>query len=375
MANKFTRFLTGVVNGATNPKGQMANWRHATRIFVDNNYALAPRTKFMFFVQFNISNQAAGATSFNARHSGEVGLLVKSADLPKYNFDQVVKNQYNRKKILYKQINYDPVTITLHDDNTGVVNAMWALYYGTYIADRLAPTAAFTADHYRAASQDMDNYNYGMDNQYFAPFFNSISIYTMSRRRYNGYTLVNPRITNWSHGNVSYADGGTAESSMTLSYEAVQYSTGQVFQGSPDGFASGAYYDLVPSPLSVAGGGVSNLFGDGGVLAGMEQVFGDVSKGNIFAKKGGFLNTAIAAINTAKNLSNLTKEGLAQEFTNILSTPGGLDAAVNTVGGIVGTVFPKNAGTSPTNNDGVATPRVIAKAAFTGADVTAPPGQ
>lgn len=372
MANKFTRFLTGVVNGATNPKGQMANWRHATRIFVDNNYALAPRTKFMFFVQFSISNQASGATSFGARHNNEVGLLVKTADLPKYSFDQVVKNQYNRKKILYKQINYDPVTLTLHDDNTGVVNAMWALYYGTYIADRLAPSAAFTADHYRSAAQDMDNYNYGMDNQYFEPFFNSISIYTMSRRRYNGYTLVNPKITNWSHGNVSYADGGTAESSMTLSYEAVQYSTGQVYQGSPNGFAGPAYYDLVPSPLSVAGGGVANLLGDGGVLAGVEQIFGDVSGGNIFAKKGGFLNTAIAAINTAKNLRNLTKEGLAQEFTNILTSPGGIDAAINTVGGIVGTVFPKNSGTSPTNNDGVAKPRVIAQAAFTGADVTEP---
>lgn len=375
MANKFTRFLTGIVNGATNPKGQMANWRHATRIFVDNNYALAPRTKFMFFVQFDISNEAAGATSFNARHSGEVGLLVKTADLPKYNFDQVIKNQYNRKRILYKQINYDPVTITLHDDNTGVVNAMWALYYGTYIADRLIPTAAYSADHYRPAAQELENYNYGMDNQIFAPFFRSITIYTMSRRRYNGYTLINPRITNWSHGNLSYADGGTAESTMTLSYEAVQYSTGQVFQGSPDGFAKSAYYDLVPSPLSVAGGGVSNLFGDGGVLAGMESVFGDVSKGNIFQKNGGFLNTAIAAINTARNLSNLTKEGLAQEFANVLASPGGFDAVVNTVGGVVGTVFPKNSGTTPTGNEGVASQRVIAKAAFTGADVTAPPGQ
>ncbi len=273
MANKFTRFLNGIVNGATNPKGNMANWRHATRIFVDNNYALAPRTKFMFFVQFNISNEAVGATSFNERHSGEVGLLVKTADLPKYAFDQVIKNQYNRKKILYKQINYEPITITLHDDNTGVVNAMWALYYGTHIADRLAPTAAYTTDHYRPAAQDMENYNYGMDNRYFSPFFNSISIYTMSRRRYNGYTLINPRITNWSHGNLSYAESGTAESQMTLSYEAVQYSSGQVFQDVPDGFAKGAYYDLVPSPLSVAGGGVSNLFGDGGVLSGMESVF------------------------------------------------------------------------------------------------------
>ena len=84
---------------------------------------------------------------------------------------------------------------------------------------------------------------------------------------------------------------------------------------------------------------------------------------------------AIAAINTARNLSNLTKEGLAQEFANVLASPGGFDAVVNTVGGVVGTVFPKNSGTTPTGNEGVASQRVIAKAAFTGADVTAPPGQ
>ncbi len=375
MANKFTRFLTGVVNGATNPKGQMANWRHATRIFVDNTYALSPRTKYMFFVKFNINQEVAGATSFTQRHTNEVGLLVKSIDLPKYSFEQVVKNQYNRKKIIYKQINYDPVNITLHDDNTGIINAMWALYYGSYVADRLQPTAAWTANHYRPHAQEMNNYNYGLDNDRSDNFFRSISVYTMSRRRYNGYTLINPRIVNWSHGNLSYADSGTAESQMTLAYEAVQYDTGQVYQNSPTGFGTTPYYDLVPSPLSVAGGGTATLLGEGGVLAGIEQIFGNVATGNIFQKKGGFLNTAIAAINTARNLKNLTKEGLAQEFTNILLTPGGVDAAINTDGGVVGTIFPKNSSASPPSNEGVAAPRVIARAAFTNAPVTAPEGQ
>lgn len=359
MANKFTRFLGGVVNGALNPKGNMANWRHATRLFVDNNYALSPRTKFLFYVNFKVNPWAAGAAAWKSKHSDEVGMLVKSADLPKFTFDQVVKNQYNRKKIVYKQINYDPVNITMHDDNTGVMNAMLALYYGTYVQDRLLPEAAWESNHYRPSAQSMSNYRYGLDNDRGPPFFDDITIYTMSRRRYNGYKLINPRIQTWSHGNMAYAEGGTAESSMTITYEAVQYLSGRVYSGNPDGFGS-LHYDLVPSPLSVAGGGVANLLGDGGVLSGIEEIFGSVENGSAFGSVGGFLNTAITAINTAKNLKNLTKEGIKGELLGALTSPGGLDAVVNTVGGVVGTIFPSGNSSATTSDTTTATPKILA---------------
>lgn len=356
MANKFTRFLGSVVNGALNPKGNMANWRHATRVFVDNNYALSPRTKFLFYVSFEVNPWASGAAAWKAKHGQEVGMLVKSADLPKFTFDQVVKNQYNRKKIVYKNLNYDPVNITMHDDNTGIVNAMLALYYGAYVQDRLLPDAAWDSTHYRQTGKS--NYRYGLDNNRADDFFYSITIYTMSRRRYNGYRLINPRIQTWSHGNLAYAESGTAESQMTVAYEAVQYSSGYVYAGSPDGFGS-LHYDLVPSPLSVAGGGVATLLGDGGVLAGLEQIFGTTSGTDPTAGGGGFLNTAIAAINTAQNIKNLTSDGIKGELLGVLASPGGLDAAINTVGGVVGTIFPKSANGSVTADSTTATPRQL----------------
>ena len=100
MANKFTRFLTGVGAGILRPKGLPANWQHATRLFIDDTYRLSPRTKFNYYVRFEIDKTAHKAPSFTARHGDEVGLLVKTVDLPKYSFDSVVKNQYNRKKIV-----------------------------------------------------------------------------------------------------------------------------------------------------------------------------------------------------------------------------------------------------------------------------------
>lgn len=353
MANKFIRYLTGdgpnnfggnLVNGILAPKGIMANWQHATRIFVDDTFRLSPRTKFLYYVQFELDKTAMQAPAFTNRHTDELGVLVKTADLPKFNFDSVVKNQYNRKKILYKQINYDPVNITFHDDTQGIVNALWAIYYGSYIQDRHNPYQAYSALHYRpAGASSLDNFRYGLDRRKTADIFKSISIYTMSRSRFNGYTLVNPRIKNWNHGNVDYADGGTIESSMTLEYEAVFYTHGNVTVGNPKGFAT-LHYDYLPSPLSVAGGGTPTLTGPGGVLSGLESVFGAVASGAAFGSFGGFLGTAVQAINTAKNVRSLSKEGLKEEAINILSSP----QAISTIGGVIGAVFPKNQTSSQT---------------------------
>jgi hypothetical protein len=375
MANKFTRYLSefgsGLIGGLTKPKGQQSNWRHATRLFVDDNYRLSPRTKFLYYVRFEIDNAVRGMTQFTAKHQNEAGLLVKSADLPKFNFDSVVKNQYNRKKILYKQINYDAVNITMHDDSNAVVNALWALYYGYYIADRHLPDAAYSANHLRATSTKMDNFTYGMDNKIRRPFFKSVSIFTMSRRRFVGYTLINPRIKSWSHGNMDYSASEFNESTMTLEYEAVRYTTGNVSYGNPKGFAT-LHYDSIPSPLSVAGGGVSTLTGEGGVLDGIQQIFGDVGSGGAFSSPGGFLGTIAKSINTYKNFKGLSIDQLKSEAVNILSSPGAIQAGISTVGGIVGAVFPKSASTETTTT--ASSKKVIARAAFTNAPVT-PPGE
>jgi hypothetical protein len=351
MANYFTRYLNqfgaGLLEGATNPKGLNGNFQHATRLFIDDTFRLAPRTKFLFYVRFEIDNTAHRSPSFTAKHGNEVGLLVKSADLPKFSFDTVTKNQYNRKKIVYKNFNYDAVNIAMHDDSAGIVNAMWAIYYGYYIQDRHNPTAAYNENKYRPTKTPLDNFRYGMDSDITTPFFKSISIYTMSRRRFLGYTLVNPKIKSWNHGNVAYAEGDFIESTMSVEYEAVKYSAGNVTYNNPKGFAT-LHYDLLPSPLSVAGGGVSTLTGDGGVLDGVEQIFGDIAGGATFDSVGGFLGTAIKSINTYKNFKALTKEGLKNEAINILSNPTNIATAVSTVGGVVGAVFPKSSSNTDT---------------------------
>jgi len=338
MANKFTRFLGGVAQGLLNPKGNLGDFQHASRLYLNNAYALAPRTKFLYHVYFDINPEAITAPQWAEKHQQEAGLLVKTADLPKFQFETVTKNQYNRKKIAYKMINYEAINIVMHDDNVGVINSLWALYYGYYIRDRhLKPDEAYSKDPYSSADV-FKRHRYGLDNGQFSDFFRSITIYTMSRRRFNSYTLINPKITAWNSSNVDQSDGrGIMDATMTIEYEAVQYGTGTVVKGKePKGFAD-LYYDLTPSSLSVAGGGGS-LFGigDTGFVTNATDIFGEVFGGDAFSSPQSFINTAIKAINTYEGIKNITKEGLRAEALNIILTPGALTG----VAGSLGAAFP-----------------------------------
>jgi hypothetical protein len=364
MANKFTRFLKGAVQGITEPKGNLGDFRHASRLYVDNTFALAPRTKFLYHVYFDINPAALQAPQFKERHMEEAGLLVKTAELPKFNLDFVTKNQYNRKKLVYKMINYEPVTITMHDDNLGVINSMWALYFGYYSRDRHNDASrAWPSDPYKSADiQQL--FRYGLDSdRKDVPFFRSIQIFTMSRKRFNSYTLINPIITAWNHGNVDQSQGGsTMEGSMTIAYESVLYGTGEVAENNPKGFAN-LRYDKTPSPLSIFGGGTSTLFGDGGVVAGATTIFGNLYNRSAFDSPASFLRTVAGALNTYKNLRNIAKNPdlLVQEGINILLSPG---AVTNIISGVSGVVFPKNTGADAGGNTNTtpAAPKVFPRA-------------
>jgi hypothetical protein len=336
MADKFTRFLGGAASGITNPKGNLGDWRHASRVFAQNTFALAPKTKFSYHVFFEFDQNAiAMALQFAAKHKLEAGLLVKTVDLPKVTIETDIKNQYNRKKIVYKNINYDPVNITMHDDNVGVTNALFALYNGYYSNDRFnKPEAWMEARGPYRPINESNAFRYGLDvdtvNEQ-PPFFKSITIYTMGRQRFVSYKLVNPHIANWSHGNVSYAESnGTMESVMTLNYEAVIYGAGKVTkgdQGEPKGFGS-FKYDVTPSPLSIFGGTTTTLFGPGGLLAGATNVLADAKTifgdnyADPLASGGDFLSTAIGALNVAKSLGQINSRTLAAEAQSILLNPG-----------------------------------------------------
>jgi hypothetical protein len=320
-----------------NPGYQLKDFAHASRLYADDVFALAPKAGWLYYVVFDIEPSAITDEKWaNQQRISEVGMLVKSCDLPKFTIQTETMNQYNRKTVVQKQITYNPCNITMHDDQSNVVHNMWLNYYRYYYADstwggtgpigtaRDNTPGAYQNNKYLPSNDLFNPVNYGLNSKLtVAPFFRSITIYQLNRKIFTSYKLVNPLITQWEHDKLDQTAGNRlAESKMGVAYEAVFYGVGQVRKDTPTGFAM-FHYDTSPSPLSIAGGGNNSIFGPGGIVPGALEVFGDVTgmmNPDSQISPLGVLGTVIKGANLVKNIKGVTKESLRAEGYKIINS-------------------------------------------------------
>jgi hypothetical protein len=358
MASIFNGFFDNVLNGALSPKGNMADYAHAARLYTDNEFRLAPKQKFLYHVTLNLNENVVNKIlpGWVQRHTNEVNMLVKAVDLPKYKISVETKNKYNRKKNIQTRIDYDPVTITFHDDNNSIVTQLWTAYYNYYFADGTygsrdgagAPNqSARPYDRFNAfKGSDANGDRFGLDNDQYEPFFTSIQISQLARHQYLTMTLVNPIIETWQHDSMENSSSAEpVQNSMTVIYETVFYADGAVSEGTtPKGFAT-EHYDSTPSPISA--GSSASLFGSAGVLAGGTSVLGDLASGKAD------LGTLLTAARTVNNAKKLTKEGIRNEAYQVAGKTIRTATGTN-VSGLANTSFPKSGGTGTQTTEATA---------------------
>jgi hypothetical protein len=355
MANAFVNFLEQAVNGS----GNLKDFQHASRLYVTNSYELTPKAAWIYYVvlninpvllQFNNSLYPAALRrsleTWYKRYKGNIGLLAKSVDLPKFTIDTETLNQYNRKTIIQKKINYSPISLVFHDDMANVTIDLWKSYYQYYFADSVdsgkltvAPTIVpkYTDSKYSEHNQQT-SYSYGLDNNnQGVPFFTSIDVYQLHKKKYTSFKIVNPKIKEWAHDQLNQTEGNRLMTSkMTVEYETLIYNTSQSNKITADtpGF-NRDHYDNSPSPLSIGGVGTNSLFGPGGIIPGAIEIFGDLN--NPGASPMDMLNTVIKGANIGRNVSNMSVAGVTQEGFSILGgVLGGISAAHSPQGAIPG---------------------------------------
>jgi hypothetical protein len=281
------------------PPGEgLRDYTHASKTFRSSGYNLAPRNKFLFYVYFNLNTSIpAVANLVSGGKSSTIGLMVKSAQLPGYTIDVDTMNQYNRKRLIQKKINYNPAQIVFNDDSSDLIRNMWYQYYQYYYTD---PTYKYgnTPNQNGVLGQlqvptVFGGFSYGVNDTYSAsrgaqkwglagqgynnpslnslatslltgpasgqvPFFNDITISGLSQKTYAQYVMINPLITEWTHDTYDYSQGnGLMSHTMSIRYENVKYYSGAVGGAQPSdpvtGFADPSHYDTNISPIAVPG--------------------------------------------------------------------------------------------------------------------------
>jgi hypothetical protein len=323
-------FLKGFI-GADGLK----DYAHASKTFRTNGYALAPRTKFLFHVYFNINTQIPAVRAAFGPDVSSIGLLVKTIQLPNYQVSVDVMNQYNRKRLVQSKIDYQPCAVEFHDDAGDLIRNMWYNYFAYYYKDpsqkynsvanqngSMGPIEGMpngfdynARDTYSRSRTVNDwgyvgeTYNDGSPPPQSAvstgaakpPFFRDIRVYGFNQHKFAEYVLINPMITDWTHDTYDYAQAeGTMSNRMTIRYETVKYFSGAIGKDRPDtnvvGFGDPAYYDNIRSGLARPGS-VSSILGQGGLIDAGVGIIEDLQSGGP-AGLIGAVQKAGTAINT-----------------------------------------------------------------------------
>lgn len=290
----------------------LKDYRHASKTFASNGYENAPRFKYLFHVYFNLNTTQIPELGriFASGQQSTIGLLVKNFELPRFNIDTETLNQYNRKRVVQKKIEYEPLSLTFHDDGGDLIRTLWYNYYAYYYKD---PSQAYgnqtvSSGSMGANSTTSNGFNYN-DRDIYAEtrqvsdwgyigesykdgttqaggkpaFFRDIQIYGLNQHRFVNYTLINPVISEWKHDTYDYSeDTGLMENTVRINYETVKYYTGGIGGARPDtnvqGFADPNYYDQETSPLSRPGG-TRSVLGQGGLLDAGVGIIQDLGTG------------------------------------------------------------------------------------------------
>jgi hypothetical protein len=303
-------FLKGFQDGLPG----MKDYQHASRLYIDNNFKLMPKQKFLFHVVFN-TDETLFVDGFNPNERYELNMLVKACDLPKYNMSMEEKTQYNKKMYTATRIAYEPVNITFHDDHADTVNAFWKKYYEYNVADSIGMNSDLTIsntkdDYYDFGDRRTTKFGLDTPKQSKKPYLKGIEIFVLHKQRFTSMTLVNPVIGSFSHDSLDQAEGqGVMNNTMQILYETVIYKAGIVNKNNVPGFAT-INYDHSPSPLSILGGGTNSIFGPGGIVDGIGSVMRNVQSGNI-------LGAILGASNTYNNAKKIKKSAVKEELKGI----------------------------------------------------------
>lgn len=373
----------------------LKDYRHASKTFLANGAELLPKQKFLYHVYFNLNTAGIPRlrSAFNTTNQSELGLMVKSVQLPSFQIDTDELNQYNRTRIIQKKIKYQPVQITFHDDGADLIRKLWYNYFTYYFKDpgyRYGTTP--TTDGTQGNDATPPGFSYNDRNPYEntrtandwgyvgesytdgtsgksgkPPFFLDIRVFGMSQHRFYEYTLINPMIEQWQHDTYDYSSSDPMTHTCTIRYETVKYKQGVLGrQGSPlNGFVNqGEHYDTSPSSLSRPGS-TASILGPGGLLDAGIGIYNDLEA--LATGRGNLMNVIGAVQQAGRTYETLKNKDLqaiinqeaidnAKKVLRSSTLPTAVRQASNSSGGFG---FPTASNVNTTNTTATGTPPFV----------------
>lgn len=310
--SKVTNFVGSTLKQVATPD-TLKDYRHASALFVGSNYRLVPKNGFLFHVFLDIdavASQVYSSDPANPNKDKELGLMVKSVDLPRFSFETKTFNAYNRANIVQSKVRYEAVNIVFHDDSSNLIRRFWENYFTYYYKDTQSDIYVdsgitdFSIPHKYGSYANKRYTDFGYTPKDKQPYLRSIRIYSLHQQRFSEYVLINPIIKSFRHGQHLQGESNTLQHEMMVEYESVLYSTGSTTQSEEIKEFAQLHYDKTPSPITSAGGGPKTIFGVGGLIGTGRDILKDIQDGNLGI-------AAFKAARAIRNARNMNLKGAA----------------------------------------------------------------
>lgn len=165
---------------------------------------------------------------------------VRSVDGPKVTFQYDTLNQYNRKRNVYRRVDYDPINIRFYDTFNNSAVKLWQYLYESTVKDGQnksygATNATEIMKKFNPYEPNalvdettfMQRHNFGIQQSSSDSTYpiKSLDLLLVHGKRYNLIRFIHPRIIAMDHDAFSYEASGPVEIGMQFAYETVLYET------------------------------------------------------------------------------------------------------------------------------------------------------
>ena len=271
-----------------------------------------PYSKFLFYVKFHRAQSAASAGTGTVWDKG-LGMLVKTVDRPRIQFKTETLNQYNRKRVVQTDHDYDSIQLRFYDTNAHIVQFMFAEYFQYYYSNSYMEeggTSVYdvvTPEGYEIGKwgfrPPLDDSNYGY-------FFSHITVYQIAGGNYSSFDLINPKLKDYNPDDFDASANGAAEIQMSFDYENIVFYAPQPIPDdmiSEMGLDRGQFWDVETpgydsATYGVGKGDPSGSVGDA-ILGTLSQNFASLVTGQGTQSVGGMVASVAGQFDQNRNLA------------------------------------------------------------------------
>lgn len=190
-----------------------------------------PLLSFQYYVKirFNSSLKTFVSGFLQGNDESMIIPLINKVELPTVSIETTKHNQYNKFRITQKKLKFAPMKLTLRDVADGKTYRLWEMYYKYYFKDgdkingKEKDDREFGYDVVSGSINTDFGYNIGqVQNEKY--LIDAIEIYQVHAGHYKKTILVNPAITSFAPGSLSYDKiGDLIDINLTIDYEDVLY--------------------------------------------------------------------------------------------------------------------------------------------------------